>query len=108
MKGYPKTLATKTDIENIQKNHPEFRERIEQDLQQILDESDTVTKATTLIDPKDESKGYNTVTIPNPNPRWKQMGFASKSEISRMSKNIISEEIDKSCISDVETDRVKV
>ncbi|MDP2754562.1 MAG: hypothetical protein Q8P40_09260 [Nitrospirota bacterium] len=51
------------------------------DLQRLIDEPDTVTKATTPIDPADESKGWNTVTIPNPNPRWKQMGFADKSEV---------------------------
>lgn len=81
MKGYPNVLATKQDVLNIMNNHPEFREPLKVDLQRILDEPDTVTKATTLIDPNDESKGWNTITIPNPNPGWKRMGFVSKSEI---------------------------
>lgn len=86
MKGYPKHLNTKQDVENLIKDHPEFRERIEQDLQRILDEPDTVTKATTRIDLKDESKGYKTEIIPNLNPRWKQSGFADKSEVLILAK----------------------
>lgn len=89
MKGYPKHLNTKQDIENIQKNHPEFHERLKADLQRLLDESDTVTVAVSPIDTKDESKGYNTITIPNPNPRWKQLGFQDKNEIVSLIKNIM-------------------
>ncbi len=81
MRGYPKHLNTREDAENIRKDHPEFKEHLGKDLQQLLNESETITKATTLIDPKDESKGYNTVTIPNPNPKWKAMGFKDKSEV---------------------------
>lgn len=81
MKGYPKILATKQDVLNIMDNYPEYREQLKADLQRLLNEPDTVTKATTLIDPTDEGKGYNTKIIPNPNPRWKQMGFESKKEV---------------------------
>jgi len=86
MKGYPKHLAVKKDVENLIKDFPEFADRIKQDLQRIIDEPDTVTAATTLIDTKDESKGYNTKEIPNPNPRWKQMGFVSKKEVDLLAK----------------------
>lgn len=84
MRNYPKHLNTKQDILNIEKNHPEFKEQLNADLQRLLDEPDTVKKATTLIDPNDESKGYNTVDIPNPNPRWKAMGLESKDEVKQM------------------------
>jgi len=84
MRGYPKYLNTKEDIDNIEKNHPEFKEQLKVDLQQILDEPNTVKKATSLIDPKDESKGYNTVDIANPNPRWKAMGFKNKTDIQNV------------------------
>ncbi len=84
MKGYPKHLNTKQDVENLIKDHPEFSERIKQDLQRIIDEPDTVTKATTLIDEYDESKGYKTEIIPNPNPRWKKMGFVNKKEVQNI------------------------
>ncbi len=81
MKGYPKHLNTKEDIENLRNNHPEFKEQLKADLQRLLDEPDTVKKATTLIDPEDESKGYNTIDIPNPNPKWKAMGFKDKNAV---------------------------
>ena len=88
MRGYPKHLNTKQDVLNIMDNHLEFEEQLKIDLQRLLDEPDTVTKATTPIDPGDESKGGNTATIPNPNPRWKRIGFADKNEVINLMEDL--------------------
>ena len=81
MKGYPKTIATKQDFENLL-SIPEFRERALADLRRIRDAKDTkAVKATTFIDPDDPEKGYNTEEIANPMPLWKRKGFGSMKEV---------------------------
>jgi hypothetical protein len=88
MRGYPKNLNTKQDIINIKNNHLEFREMLNADIQRLLDEPDTVKKATTLVDPKDESKGYNTIDIPNPQPKWEAMGFKNKENVVSLKEEL--------------------
>ncbi len=88
MKGYPKHLNTKQDIENIRDNHPEMHEQLKEDLNRILDEPDTVTKATELIDLKDKEKGYKTENTPNPKPKWKALGFNNKGEVQSLRNSI--------------------
>ncbi len=81
MKGYPKHVATKQDYANLLAD-PEFKAQAVAELKGIHDlNDDFVQKATTPIDPE---KGWNTETIENPMPLWKQKGFGSKQEIAEM------------------------
>jgi len=62
---------------------PEHKERAIEELQNIVTLNDSkATLATTLIDPTDESKGWNTVEIENPISLWKQKGFSSRQEVT--------------------------
>lgn len=82
MRGYPKHVATKQDHMNLLAM-PEYKERTLKDLKELYNTNDdTATRATTLVDPSDESKGQNVVQIKNPNPLWKQKGFASRQEVA--------------------------
>ena len=84
MKGYPKHFATKQDYLNILE-FPKFREQCLSDLKSILDtKDDTTLVATTPIDPKDPNSEWNTKTVTNPNPLWKQKGFFSRNEIEKL------------------------
>ena len=82
MKGYPKTITTKQDFLNLLSTK-EFKAQAIEDLKKIynLDDSKAV-RATTLIDPDDPEKGYNTEIIDNPMPMWKQKGFASRQDVA--------------------------
>ena len=62
---------------------PEHKQKALEKLQEILDiKDDKATKATTLKDQNDESKGYNTKIITNPMPMHKQSGFGNKQEVA--------------------------
>jgi hypothetical protein len=82
MRGYPKTIATKQDFINLLSTK-EFKAQAIEDLKKIynLDDGKAV-RATTLIDPDDPEKGYNTEIIDNPMPMWKQKGFASRQDVA--------------------------
>lgn len=88
MRGYPKHLNTKQDIDNLRNDHPEFKEQLRQDLIRIETEPDEVDEAYELIDPKDEKKGYKTRKIPNPNPKWKVLGFKNKGELTSLRNSL--------------------
>ena len=82
MKGYPKTIATKQDFLNLL-GEKEFRAQAISDLKAIYNLNDSkAIRATTLIDPDDPEKGYNTEIIDNPMPMWKQKGFASRQDVA--------------------------
>lgn len=84
MKGYPKHVATKQDYINLLAM-PEYKAQALEDLKRLYEfKDDSVQKATTLIDPLDKSKGWNTMAIKNPNPMWKQKGFASRKEVANI------------------------
>ena len=84
MKGYPNRVATKEDFLNLLAM-PEHKAHAIADLKAIRDIDDAkVTKATTLIDPEDPEKGYNTELITNPLPIWKQKGFSSRAEVTEL------------------------
>ena len=81
MRGYPKHVATKQDFLNLL-SMPEYKAKAITDLKSIADlKDDKATIATTLKDSKNPEKGFNTKTIDNPNPVWKQKGFKNKKEI---------------------------
>ncbi len=84
MRGYPKYVTTKRDYVNLLA-YPEFKAQAAVELQGIHDlNDDFVQKATTPIDPDDPEKGWNTETIENPMPLWKQKGFDCRQEILEM------------------------
>ena len=84
MKGFPKTIATKQDFTNLFADD-NFKAQALAELKRIYNLNDSkATKATTLIDPDDEEKGYNTVEIDNPMPEWKLKGFASREAVNDM------------------------
>ena len=86
MRGYPSKIATKQDYLNLL-GTDEFQQQATIDLKKIVAIDDSkMTVATTLKDPEDESKGFNTKIQTNPSPTWKQLGFASKQEITDVIK----------------------
>ena len=86
MNGYPSKIATKQDFLNLL-GIDEFQQQATIDLKKIAAIDDSkMTIATTLKDPEDESKGFNTKIQTNPSPTWKQLGFASKQEIADVIK----------------------
>lgn len=88
MRGYPKHINTKEDIENLMNDHPEFNEQLKKDMDEILNEPNKIKQATSPIDPNDTKKGYNTEEIDNPHPKWKRMGFKNKNEVQTL-RNLI-------------------
>lgn len=82
MKGHPKRIATKQDFLNLLRMK-KLKARAIEDLKKIYNLDDSkATRATTLIDPDDPEKSYNTEIIDNPMPTWKQKGFASRQEVA--------------------------
>ena len=82
MRGYPKNVATKQDFLNLLSTE-ELKAQVIEDLKKIYNLDDSkATRATTLIDPDDPEKGYNTEIIDNPMPLWKQKGFASRQDVA--------------------------
>jgi len=84
MKGFPKTIKTTQDFTNLLADD-RFKEKALAELKRIYNVDDLkATKATTLIDPDDEEKGYNTEEINNPMPEWKLKGFISREAVNEM------------------------
>ena len=82
IKGFPKHIATKQDFLNLLADET-FKDEAIKRLQQIADMDDSkANRATTLIDPDDSEKGYNTEIIDNPMPMWKQKGFKSRQAVA--------------------------
>jgi len=84
MKGYPKRVATRQDFLNLL-SIEELKDQAIEDLRKIycMDDSKAI-RATTLIDPDDPEKGYNTEIIDNPMPMWKQKGFSTRREVAAL------------------------
>jgi len=84
MKGYPKTIKTTQDFTNLLADD-NFKAQALAELERIYNVDDAkATRATTLIDPDDEEKGWNTEEIDNPMPEWKLKGFASRNAVNEM------------------------
>ena len=84
MKGYPKTIKTTQDFTNLLADD-NFKAQALAELERIYTADDTkATRATTLIDPGDEEKGWNTEEITNSMPEWKLKGFASRNAVNEM------------------------
>ena len=84
MKGYPKTIKTTQDFANLLADY-RFKAQALAELKRIYNLNDSkATKATTLIDPDDEEKGWNIEEIDNPMPEWKLKGFVSREAVNEM------------------------
>lgn len=82
MKGYPRHVNTKQDFENLL-GMPEYREQAKAELKHVQELKDSkITKATTQIDPNDPESEWNTIEVVNPNPKWEQLKFKSKKELT--------------------------
>jgi hypothetical protein len=82
MKDYPKHVSTKQDFVNLL-SMEKFKERAIEDLKKTYNLNDSkAVRATTLIDPDNPEKGYNTEIIDNPMPMWRQKGFASRQDVA--------------------------
>ena len=68
MKGYPKHINTIQDFVNLLTDD-RFKGQALSELKRIYNLKDAkATRATTLIDPNDEEKGWNIEEITNPMP----------------------------------------
>lgn len=78
---YPDHVATKQDFANLVAM-PEYRQRALAELQAIYDAGDaTVTR---VVSGSTETGDLVTEEIENPNPVWKQRGFASRDDVLQM------------------------
>lgn len=75
MRGYPKHIATKQDFDNLSEM-PEFKKQALADLKRLQAIDDA--KVMRVISGSEEEKNLVTEEINNPNPIWKQKGFAAK------------------------------
>jgi len=75
MRGYPKHIANKQDFDNLL-DMPEYETQALADLKrlQVIDDA----KVIRVVSGSEEDKNLVTEEIDNPNPVWKQKGFATK------------------------------
>lgn len=82
MKGFPNYFATKEDYENIMRDFPKWRGRVQKELKALQAIKDSkVTRAVSLIDPNDPESDWITEEILNPLPIHKQKGFKMRKEL---------------------------
>ena len=79
MRGYPKHINCKQDLLNLLEIK-EYKEQAKTEIGKLnaLDDS----KATSVVSGTEVEGDLVTEEIDNPNPRWKQLGFATKKELS--------------------------
>ena len=93
MKNYPKFFATKEDYENIMRDFPKWQGRVQKELKALKDiKDDKVTRAVSLIDPKDPESDWITEEIPNPFPKYKQKGFKTKKKLNDLISEVEAKE----------------
>ena len=82
MRGYPEHINTKQDFENLL-DLSEYKAQTLTELKHVRDLNDSkLVKATTQKDPEDPESDWNTIEITNSNPKWKQLAFKSKKELT--------------------------
>jgi hypothetical protein len=75
MRGYPKRIATKQDIDNLLAIQAHAA-NAKSDMARIAAVNDD--KAIQVLSGSEETKDLVTKQIDSPNPTWKRLGFASK------------------------------
>ena len=89
MKGFPKSINTKQDFENLLSMN-EYREQAKTKLKRIKNIDDSMTtKATTLVDENDPESEWNTIEVSNPNPVWKRLQFKSREETTDLITEVV-------------------
>jgi len=83
MKGYPKHINIKRDLDNLLAM-PEFKARALAELKRIQALAVAEATVTRVISGSDETNDLVTEQIPNPSPRWKQLGFKDKKELDNL------------------------
>jgi len=78
MRGYPKHIANKRDFENLT-DMPEYKTQALADLKRLQAIDDA--KVIRVVSGSEEDKNLVTEEIDNPNPVWKQKGFATKKAV---------------------------
>jgi hypothetical protein len=88
MRGFPKHINTAQDFKNLL-NMPEFKKEAEAALKEVRDLKDSkITKATTQKDKNDSESEWNTIEVDNPFPKWKQLKFKSKKELTDLISSV--------------------
>ena len=92
MRGYPKNIATKQDFINLMAI-PEYREQALKDLKALAEVQDDTMEVVKSFDTDEKGQMVKesvvTEKIPAPLPTWKRMGFASREEVTEISKEAI-------------------
>lgn len=84
MQGYPKSVATKKDYENLLKM-PEFARQAKEDLAMLATANKLkVTRAIRPVDPNKPDGEWVMEEIDTPHPTWQRRGFETLKEVSDM------------------------
>jgi hypothetical protein len=83
MKGYPKHINTKQDLDNLLAM-PEFKTRALADLKRIQAVAVKEATVTRVVSGSQEKGDLVTEEIPNPMPIWKRIGFKDKKELDTL------------------------
>ena len=78
MREYPKNIATKQDFDNLLAM-PEYAKQALADLKRLQAFDDS--KVIRVVSGSEEDDNLVTEEIDNPNPVWKQKGFATKKAV---------------------------
>jgi len=81
MRGYPKTIATKRDFNNLL-TMPEYKKQALADLKRLQAVDDA--KVVRVVSGSEEDKNLITEEIDNPMPKWKQAGFAVRKDLDNL------------------------
>lgn len=79
MRGYPKRIATKQDLDNLLAMQAHAA-KAKADLTRLAAINDA--KCVQVVSGSEETKDLVTKQIDNPNPAWKRIGYASKAALS--------------------------
>lgn len=83
MRGYPKNIATRADMDFLLAD-PGFKAQALAELKKVVDLADDTVKK--VISYKTDAAGQRidvvTVDVPAPSPKWKQLGFALRKDAS--------------------------
>jgi hypothetical protein len=91
MKGYPKNIATRADLEFLLAD-PEFKARALKDLKRVVDLADDTVQKVKSYDLDAAGKMINVVTeeVPAPAPKWKQLGFESRKKAADLHAAVVA------------------
>jgi hypothetical protein len=83
MRGYPKHINTKRDLDNLL-SMPEYKDRALADLKRLQTQAVDEAKVLQVVSGSEDEKNLVTAEIDNPNPAWKRLGFKDKKELDTL------------------------